>query len=82
MSLALVGAGFGFLMTRPTPRQRAAGNLDTADVIDAHAVGVPDGATPTAAALVPAATAAGTYAALRPATAQLSSPSVEKELMS
>lgn len=41
--LALVGAGFGFLMTRPTPEQRAAGNLDTADVIGAHSVGVPDG---------------------------------------
>ncbi|ROQ62740.1 hypothetical protein EDD93_5462 [Streptomyces sp. 840.1] len=43
VSLALVGAGFGFLMTRPTPRQRAAGNLDTAEVIGAHSVGVPDG---------------------------------------
>lgn len=41
--LALVGAGFGFLMTQPTPEQRAAGNLDTADVIGAHSVGVPDG---------------------------------------
>ncbi|MFC5917433.1 hypothetical protein [Streptomyces pulveraceus] len=41
--LALVGAAFGFLMTRPTPEQRAAGNLDTADVIGAHSVGVPDG---------------------------------------
>lgn len=41
--LALVGAGFGFLMTRPTPEQRAAGNLDTTDVIGAHSVGVPDG---------------------------------------
>ncbi|MFF4081781.1 hypothetical protein ACFYZN_20555 [Streptomyces sp. NPDC001777] len=41
--LALVGAAFGFLMTQPTPEQRAAGNLDTADVIGAHAVGVPDG---------------------------------------
>ncbi|MBO0915782.1 hypothetical protein J1C73_16165 [Streptomyces laculatispora] len=168
VSLALAGAGFGFLMTQPTPRQRAAGNLDTADVIGAHAVGVPDGGpsmpltgwsttggdlriphfvgmhalqllplflftlvalaprsarlrdarvrlrlvlvasgtycavvalvtwqalrgqplihpdgvTLTAAALVLAATAAGTYAALRPATAPLSSPSVEKELVS
>ncbi|MEV7232697.1 hypothetical protein AB0N06_01465 [Streptomyces sp. NPDC051020] len=41
--IALVGAGFGFLMTQPTPEQRAAGNLDTADVIGAHSVGVPDG---------------------------------------
>ncbi|WP_405689123.1 hypothetical protein [Streptomyces sp. NBC_00057] len=41
--LALVGAGFGFLMTQPTPGQRAAGDLDTADVIGAHSVGVPDG---------------------------------------
>jgi hypothetical protein len=40
--IALVGAAFGFLMTQPTPEQRAAGNLDTADVIGAHAVGVPD----------------------------------------
>ncbi|MFJ2094112.1 hypothetical protein ACIOEW_33375 [Streptomyces sp. NPDC087901] len=41
--LALVGAGFGFLMTQPSEDQRAAGNLDTADVVGAHAVGVPDG---------------------------------------
>ncbi|MFD8691176.1 hypothetical protein [Streptomyces sp. NPDC059651] len=41
--LALVGAGFGFLMTQPSKEQRAAGNLDTADVVGAHAVGVPDG---------------------------------------
>ncbi|MFE7619384.1 hypothetical protein [Streptomyces sp. NPDC057496] len=41
--LTLVGAAFGFLMTQPTSEQRAAGNLDTADVIGAHAVGVPDG---------------------------------------
>ncbi|MFE2091255.1 hypothetical protein [Streptomyces sp. NPDC059460] len=41
--IALVGAGIGFLMTQPTPEQRAAGNLDTADVIGAHSVGVPDG---------------------------------------
>ncbi|MER5363521.1 hypothetical protein [Streptomyces sp. NPDC002785] len=41
--LALVGTGFGFLMTQPTPGQRAAGNLDSADVIGAHSVGVPDG---------------------------------------
>ncbi|WP_327247322.1 hypothetical protein [Streptomyces sp. NBC_01320] len=41
--IALVGAGIGFVMTQPTPEQRAAGNLDTADVIGAHSVGVPDG---------------------------------------
>lgn len=41
--IALVGAGIGFLMTQPTPEQRAAGKLDTADVIGAHSVGVPDG---------------------------------------
>ncbi|THA67211.1 hypothetical protein E6R60_32125 [Streptomyces sp. A0642] len=41
--LALAGAGIGFVMTQPTKEQRAAGNLDTADVIGAHAVGVPDG---------------------------------------
>lgn len=41
--LALAGAGIGFLMTQPTKEQRAAGNLDTADVIGAHSVGVPDG---------------------------------------
>lgn len=41
--IALAGAGIGFLMTQPTPEQRAAGNLDTADVIGAHSVGVPDG---------------------------------------
>ncbi|MFF9352184.1 hypothetical protein [Streptomyces sp. NPDC014734] len=41
--LALAGAAIGFLMTRPTPGQRAAGSLDTADVIGAHSVGVPDG---------------------------------------
>ncbi|MFH8474321.1 hypothetical protein [Streptomyces sp. NPDC018000] len=41
--LALAGAGFGFQMTQPTSGQRAAGNLDTADVIGAHSVGVPDG---------------------------------------
>ncbi|MGW2655992.1 hypothetical protein ACWC1D_20370 [Streptomyces sp. NPDC001478] len=41
--LALLGAGLGFLMTRPTEEQRAAGGLDTADVIGGHAVGVPDG---------------------------------------
>ncbi|MFE9858250.1 hypothetical protein [Streptomyces sp. NPDC005780] len=41
--LALAGAGIGFLMTQPSAEQRAAGNLDTADVVGAHAVGVPDG---------------------------------------
>lgn len=43
MFLALVGAGFGFLMTQPTKEQRVADHLDTAAVIGAHAVGVPDG---------------------------------------
>lgn len=41
--LALVGAGFGFLMSQPSAGQRAAGDLDTADVVGAHTVGVPDG---------------------------------------
>ncbi|WP_330238112.1 hypothetical protein [Streptomyces sp. NBC_00525] len=41
--LALAGAGIGFLMTVPTPEQRAAGLDGTADVVGAHAVGVPDG---------------------------------------
>ncbi|MFG2588686.1 hypothetical protein [Streptomyces sp. NPDC048438] len=41
--IALVGAGFGFLMARPSAGQRAAGGLDTAAVVGAHAVGVPDG---------------------------------------
>ncbi|MFJ9060904.1 hypothetical protein [Streptomyces sp. NPDC102409] len=41
--IALVGAAFGFLMTQPSAGQRAAGGLDTADVVGAHAVGVPDG---------------------------------------
>ncbi|MER5555492.1 hypothetical protein ABT001_28125 [Streptomyces sp. NPDC002793] len=41
--IALVGAGFGFLMSQPSAGQRAAGGLDTADVVGAHAVGVPDG---------------------------------------
>ncbi|MFD5070571.1 hypothetical protein ACFWNC_21935 [Streptomyces sp. NPDC058369] len=41
--LALAGAGLGFLMTQPTPEQRAANRRGTADVIGAHAVGVPDG---------------------------------------
>ncbi|MFH8757758.1 hypothetical protein [Streptomyces atroolivaceus] len=41
--IALVGAGFGFLMAQPSAGQRAAGGLDTADVVGAHSVGVPDG---------------------------------------
>ncbi|MFD9498492.1 hypothetical protein [Streptomyces sp. NPDC060035] len=41
--IALVGAGLGFLMSQPSAQQRAAGDLDTADVIGAHSVGVPDG---------------------------------------
>ncbi|GFN02699.1 hypothetical protein GCM10010298_60640 [Streptomyces microflavus] len=41
--IALVGAGLGFLMTLPSAEQQAAGNLDTAEVIGAHSVGVPDG---------------------------------------
>ncbi|MET7343722.1 hypothetical protein ACIOEZ_22345 [Streptomyces sp. NPDC087866] len=41
--MALAGAGLGFLMTQPTPEQRAANRRGTADVIGAHAVGVPDG---------------------------------------
>ncbi|MFD6277404.1 hypothetical protein ACFWFI_17810 [Streptomyces sp. NPDC060209] len=41
--IALVGAGLGFLMTQPSAGQRAAGGLDTADVVGAHSVGVPDG---------------------------------------
>lgn len=41
--LALAGAGLGFLMTLPTPGQRAADRHGTADVIGAHTVGAPDG---------------------------------------
>lgn len=41
--IALAGAALGFLMTLPSESQRAAGNLDTADIIGAHSVGVPDG---------------------------------------
>ncbi|MFJ6515373.1 hypothetical protein ACIQMO_32130 [Streptomyces sp. NPDC091406] len=41
--IALAGAALGFLMAVPSEGQRAAGNLDTADVIGAHSVGVPDG---------------------------------------
>lgn len=41
--IALAGAGIGFLMTRPSAGQRAAGNLGAADVVGAHSVGVPDG---------------------------------------
>ncbi|MGW6706923.1 hypothetical protein ACWGDE_18795 [Streptomyces sp. NPDC054956] len=40
--LALVGAGLGFLMTRPTEAQLAAGD-DNAPIQGGHAVGVPDG---------------------------------------
>ncbi|WP_187281977.1 hypothetical protein [Streptomyces sp. gb1(2016)] len=41
--IALAGAAMGFLMSQPSAGQRAAGGLDTADVVGAHAVGVPDG---------------------------------------
>ncbi|MFI0935983.1 hypothetical protein ACH4RG_30305 [Streptomyces sp. NPDC021019] len=41
--IALAGAALGFLMTLPSESQRAAGNLDTADIVGAHSVGVPDG---------------------------------------
>ncbi|WP_228183156.1 hypothetical protein [Streptomyces anulatus] len=41
--IALAGAALGFLMTLPSESQRAAGDLDTADIIGAHSVGVPDG---------------------------------------
>ncbi|MCX4823976.1 hypothetical protein OG883_29695 [Streptomyces sp. NBC_01142] len=41
--LALVGAGIGFLMTRPTPEQAEAAEAGVADVIGAHSVGVADG---------------------------------------
>ncbi|WP_329153521.1 hypothetical protein OHA63_05705 [Streptomyces anulatus] len=41
--IALAGAALGFLMTLPSESQRAAGNLDSADIIGAHSVGVPDG---------------------------------------
>ncbi|OKJ16629.1 hypothetical protein AMK21_26630 [Streptomyces sp. CB00316] len=41
--IALAGAAVGFPMSQPTAEQRAAGNLDSADVIGAHSVGVPDG---------------------------------------
>ncbi|MFE4215766.1 hypothetical protein [Streptomyces sp. NPDC056844] len=41
--IALAGAAIGFLMSQPSAGQRAAGGLDTADVVGAHAVGVPDG---------------------------------------
>lgn len=40
--LALAGAGLGFLMTQPTPEQRAARD-DSAPLVGAHSVGVPDG---------------------------------------
>ncbi|MFF3210794.1 hypothetical protein ACFYYB_09015 [Streptomyces sp. NPDC002886] len=41
-ALALIGAGLGFLMTRPTAEQLAAGD-DDAPIVGGHAVGVPDG---------------------------------------
>ncbi|MFE3434572.1 hypothetical protein [Streptomyces sp. NPDC059171] len=41
--IALAGAALGFLMTLPSESQRAAGDLDAADTIGAHSVGVPDG---------------------------------------
>ncbi|WP_228991522.1 hypothetical protein [Streptomyces sp. DH8] len=41
--IALAGAGLGFLMTRPSEGQRAAGDPDTAGTVGAHSVGVPDG---------------------------------------
>ncbi|GAA2397130.1 hypothetical protein GCM10010420_23680 [Streptomyces glaucosporus] len=41
--LALAGAGLGFLMTRPTPEQRAAMERGAVDAVGAHSVGVPDG---------------------------------------
>lgn len=42
-ALALIGAGLGFLMTRPTPEQEAAADAGVDDVIGAHSVGVADG---------------------------------------
>lgn len=41
--IALAGAALGFLMGQPSESQRASGNLDTADIVGAHSVGVPDG---------------------------------------
>ncbi|WP_329386207.1 hypothetical protein OG625_27220 [Streptomyces sp. NBC_01351] len=41
--LALAGAGLGFLMTQPTPEQRAAAGDGEAPLVGAHSVGVPDG---------------------------------------
>ncbi|WP_253208500.1 hypothetical protein [Streptomyces sp. YPW6] len=41
--IALAGAALGFLMTLPSESQRAAGDLDAAETIGAHSVGVPDG---------------------------------------
>ncbi|MCX5407614.1 hypothetical protein OHA37_27595 [Streptomyces sp. NBC_00335] len=41
-TLALAGAGLGFLMTQPTAAQRAVGD-DGAPIVGGHAVGVPDG---------------------------------------
>ncbi|MEU6946382.1 hypothetical protein ABZ957_14290 [Streptomyces sp. NPDC046316] len=39
--IALVGTAIGFVMTRPTPEQRAVG--DDTGIVGAHSVGVPDG---------------------------------------
>jgi hypothetical protein len=41
--IAMAGAALGFLMLLPSESQRAAGNLDRADIIGAHSVSVPDG---------------------------------------
>ncbi|MEU0101347.1 hypothetical protein [Streptomyces sp. NPDC006267] len=41
--IALAGAALGFLMSLPSASQRAAGDLDRADIVGAHSVGVPDG---------------------------------------
>ncbi|MCI4040893.1 hypothetical protein [Streptomyces sp. TRM75563] len=41
--IALAGAALGFLMSLPSESRRAAGNLDAADTMGAHSVGVPDG---------------------------------------
>ncbi|MDH2392622.1 hypothetical protein QCN29_28360 [Streptomyces sp. HNM0663] len=41
--IALVGAALGFLMTRPTAEQQAAGGRGGSPTVGAHSVGVPDG---------------------------------------
>ncbi|MFD9849981.1 hypothetical protein [Streptomyces parvus] len=41
--IALAGAALGFLMTLPSETPQAAGDLDAADTMGAHSVGVPDG---------------------------------------